>query len=47
MVVYFINSPIEADDQNKLREEINLQIRKMQEKNEIKPSSTTSVKLVT
>jgi MscS family membrane protein len=47
MVVYFINIPIEADDQNKLREEINLEIRKMQEKNEIKPSSSTSVKLVT
>jgi MscS family membrane protein len=47
MVVYFLNFPKEMDEQNKLREEINLEIKKMQEKNEIKPSSSTSVKLVT
>ena len=47
MVVYFINFPMDTDDQNKLREDINLAIRKLQEKNEIKPSSSTSVKLVT
>jgi MscS family membrane protein len=46
MVVYFINYPMDLDEQNKLREDINLSIRKMQEKNEIKPSSSTSVKLV-
>jgi MscS family membrane protein len=46
MVVYFINFPMEIDEQNKLKEEINLEIRKMQEKNEIKPSSSTTVKMV-
>ena len=38
---------MDADDQNKLKEEINLGIRKMQEKNEINPSVTTMVTLVT
>ena len=47
MVVYFTNFPMALDDQNKLKQEINLEIRKMQEKNDIKPSSSTSVKLVT
>ncbi len=47
MVIYFTNFPMELDDLNKLKEEINVDIRKMQEKNEIKPSSVTSVKLVT
>jgi MscS family membrane protein len=47
MVVYFTNFLMEPDDLNKLKQEINLEIRKMQEKNEIKPSSSTSVKLVT
>ena len=46
MVVYFILFPMDADDQNKLKEEINLDIIKMQEKNEIKSSSVTNVKLV-
>jgi len=47
IAVYFTHFPMEIDDQNKLKEEINLEIRKMQEKNEITPSSTTSVTLVT
>jgi MscS family membrane protein len=47
MVVYFTNFPMEPDDLNKLKQEINVDIRKMQEKNEIRPSSSTSVKLVT
>ncbi|MEP6948976.1 MAG: mechanosensitive ion channel domain-containing protein, partial [Ginsengibacter sp.] len=34
MVIYFINYPMEIDDQNKIREAINLEIRKMLEKNE-------------
>ena len=47
MVIYFTKFPMELDDLNRLKQEINLEIRKMQEKNEIKPSSSTSVKLVT
>jgi MscS family membrane protein len=47
MVIYFTKFPMEPDHLNKLKQEINIEIRKMQEKNEIKPSSTTSVKLVT
>ncbi|MEO8762965.1 MAG: mechanosensitive ion channel domain-containing protein [Ginsengibacter sp.] len=46
MIIYFIKFPMDTDDQNKLKEEINIAIRVMQEKHEIKPSSTTSVKLV-
>ena len=47
MVIYFTDFPMDIDSLNTLREEINLEIRKMQEKNEITPSSTTSVTLVT
>jgi MscS family membrane protein len=46
MVIYFTTFPMDTDSLNKLKEEINLEIRKMQEANEIKPSSTTSVTLV-
>lgn len=46
MSVYFIVYPMEMETQNKLKEEINLAIRRMQEKNEIKPSSQSTVKLV-
>ncbi len=46
MVVYFTPFPMDTDLLNKLKEEINLDIRKMQEENEIKPSSATSVTLV-
>jgi len=46
MVIYFTNFPTPADDLNKLKQEINIEIKKMQEKNEIKSSSTTSVKIV-
>ena len=46
MVVYFTPFPMDTDLLNKLKEEINLDIRKMQEQNEIKPSSATSVTLV-
>jgi MscS family membrane protein len=46
MVVYFVRFPMDVEEQNKLREDVTLEIRKMQEQNEIKPSSATSVKLV-
>ncbi len=46
MVVYFVDFPMETDDQNKLRQDINLAIRRMQENHEIKPSSAAMVKLV-
>ncbi len=45
MVIYFTSFPMDADALNKLKEEINLDIRKMQEQNEIMPSSTTSFTL--
>jgi MscS family membrane protein len=47
MVVYFTNFPMEQDDLNYLKQEVNIGIRKMQEKNDIKPSSSTTVKMVT
>jgi len=47
MVIYFTNFPMDLDGLNKLKQEINVDIRKMQEKNEITPSTITSVKLVT
>jgi len=47
MVVYFTNFPMESDDLNKLKQEVNMDIKKMQEKNEIKPSAPAFVKLVT
>jgi MscS family membrane protein len=46
MVIYFTKFPVETDHLNKLKEEITVEIRKLHEKNEIKPSSSTSVKLV-
>jgi MscS family membrane protein len=46
MAVYFINYPMDIEAQNKLKEKINLEIRRMQEKNEIKPSTQSNVKLV-
>ena len=47
MVIYFTNFPMDADKLNKLKQDLNVDIRKMQEKNEIKPSSSATVKLVT
>src|SRR5205085_4496315 len=44
MVIYFTKFPVETDHLNKLKEEITVEIRKLHEKNEIKPSSSTSVK---
>jgi MscS family membrane protein len=47
MVIYFTHFPMDTDKLNKLKQDLNVEIRKMQEKNEIKPSSSASVKLVT
>jgi MscS family membrane protein len=46
MVIYFTRFPMKLDDLNQLKEEVNLAIRKLQEKHEIKPSATASVKIV-
>ena len=46
MVIYFTRFPMTFDNLNTLKEEINLAIKKLQEKHEIKPSSPGSVKLV-
>jgi len=46
MVIYFTKFPLVADDLNKLKEDINIAIKKLQEKHEIKSSSATTVKLV-
>ncbi len=46
MVIYFTKFPMSQDDINELKEEINFDIRKLQEKHEIKPSASTSVKIV-
>lgn len=46
MVIYFTNFPMLIDELNSLKEEINLAIKRMQEKHEIKSSSSTMVKLV-
>ena len=46
VVNYFTKIIMSTDELNKLKEEINLEIKKMQEQYEIKPSSPASVKLV-
>ncbi len=46
MVIYFVKFPMPLDELNKLKQEINLEIKKLQEEHEIKPSSPGSVKLV-
>lgn len=46
MVIYFTKFPVPLDDLNKLKQEINIEIKKLQEKHEIKPSSPGTVKLV-
>jgi MscS family membrane protein len=46
MVIYFTKFPMKLDDLNQLKEELNIDIRKLQEKHEIKPSATASVKIV-
>ena len=46
MVIYFTKFPMKLDDLNELKEELNIAIRKLQEKHEIKPSATASVKIV-
>jgi MscS family membrane protein len=46
IVIYFTKFPTAIDGLNKLKEEINLEIKKMQEQHEIKQSSTSTVKLV-
>ena len=46
MVIYFVKFPAPADELNKLKQEINLEIKKLQELHEIKPSSPGTVKLV-
>ncbi|MGH2646544.1 MAG: mechanosensitive ion channel family protein [Ginsengibacter sp.] len=46
IVIYFTKFPLPLDELNQLKQEINVDIRKLQEKHEIKPSATTSVKIV-
>jgi MscS family membrane protein len=46
MVIYFTKFPVTTDDLNQLKENVNIAIRKLQEKHEIKPSAPTSVKIV-
>lgn len=46
MVIYFTKFPTPADNLNKLKQEINVDIKRLQEKHEIKPLSPGSVKLV-
>lgn len=46
IVIYFTKFPMPADELNKLKQEINIDIKKLQEQHEIKPSSPGSVKLV-
>lgn len=46
MVIYFVKFPAPVDELNKLKQEINLEIKKLQELHEIKPSSPGTVKLV-
>lgn len=46
VAVYFTKYPMNLDDLNQLKQEINIDIRKLQEKHEIKPSLPTSVKIV-
>lgn len=46
MIIYFTKFSMLPDDLNQLRQEINVDIRKLHEKHEIKPSAPTSVKIV-
>jgi MscS family membrane protein len=46
ITIYFTRFPMTFDDLNSLKEEINLAIKKLQEKHEVKASSSTTVKLV-
>ena len=46
MVIYFTKFPMSIDDLNSLKQDITMDVRKMQEKHEIKPSAPTSVKIV-
>lgn len=46
MVIYFTKFAMLIDDLNQLKQDINLDIRKLHEKHEIKPSAPTSVKIV-
>jgi len=46
MIIYFTKFAMIVDDLNQLRQEINVDIRKLHEKHEIKPSTPTSVKIV-
>jgi MscS family membrane protein len=47
MVIYFTKFPMEGDELNKLKQDINIDIKKLQEKHEIKPPGPATVKLVT
>ncbi len=46
VIIYFVKFPMPVDELNKLKQEINLEIKKLQEEHEIKPSNPGSVKLV-
>jgi len=46
MIIYFTKFDMIVDDLSQLRQEINVDIRKLHEKHEIKPSAPTSVKIV-
>lgn len=46
MIIYFTKYSMLLDDLNQLRQDINLDIKKLHEKHEIKPSAPTSVKIV-
>jgi MscS family membrane protein len=46
MIIYFTKFGMTLDDLNQLRQNINIDIRTLQEKHEIKPAAPTSVKIV-
>ncbi len=46
MIIYFTRYPMALDDLNALREEINIDVRKLHEKNDIKPAAGATVKIV-
>jgi len=46
MIIYFTRYPMTLDDLNALREEINVDVRKLHEKNDIRPASSATVKIV-
>ena len=46
MIIYFTRFPMALDELNELKQEINVDIKKLQEKHEIKPLAPTSVKIV-